>query len=196
MSRARRSPRRRWPLVALVLVAVAAGTGWLLRPAVDVRTDSAVPSAVPSAAPTGGSPASASSGTVGGAVPDPRATETAPVRTEPPEDVVIDEPPPVAEDTGTVVLTSAEWDTGNGWVRVRAYLPGLVEDGGTCTLTLTRGADVRTATADGMADASTTICGRLTVPGDQLRPGEWQAVVTYASAGVSGSSDAAEVNVP
>ncbi len=195
MSRARRSPRRRrWPLLVLVLgaVALAAGVGWPLRPTADVRTDSPVSSAPP----IGGSAGPATAGPTGGAVADPRATGTAPVPTEPPEDVVTDGPVQGVAGVATVVVTQAAWDTGSGTVQVAALVSDVVESDGVCTLRLTSGADLHEVTRDAVEDATTTSCGILSASRADLAPGDWVAVVGYASADSRGSSEPVEVVVP
>ena len=107
-----------------------------------------------------------------------------------------DEPGAAPDGSADVVLTFAHWDAGSASVQVGGYVGGLIEDGGTCTLTLTNGSQSLTVTAAASADASTTICGPLTVPGSQLAPGSWRTVVTYHSATTTGTSDPAEVTVP
>jgi hypothetical protein len=118
------------------------------------------------------------------------------VPTEPPEDVATDESYRAPDGWADVALTFAEWDDSSASVQVNAFVGGLVEDGGTCTLTLTRGADTRTAAVPSSADAATTICPSMTVPGDQLGSGTWQARVTYSSATATGASQPVEVAVP
>jgi hypothetical protein len=50
--------------------------------------------------------------------------------------------------------------------------------------------------APAAADATTTVCGGLAVDGSQLAAGSWQAVLTYASAAHTGTSQAVAVEVP
>jgi hypothetical protein len=147
------------------------------------------PSAVPTSAAAPAAPTTE-------AYSDPRALSTDPVPTEPPEDVATDESYRAPDGWADVALTFAEWDDSSASVQVNAFVGGLVEDGGTCTLTLTRGADTRTAAVPSSADAATTICPSMTVPGDQLGSGTWQARVTYSSATATGASQPVEVAVP
>jgi hypothetical protein len=62
-------------------------------------------------------------------------------------------------------------------------------------MTLTKGGSTAHADKDAVADASTTSCGELDVAGDALSPGTWQAVLTYSSAGHTGTSETVDVEV-
>jgi hypothetical protein len=95
-----------------------------------------------------------------------------------------------------VFLTFADWNAQSGAVEVSSYVQEVVENGGTCTLTLTQGADSVTASSAAQADASSTTCGDLVVARAKLAPGTWRAVVTYRSDKTRGTSDPAEVTVP
>jgi hypothetical protein len=119
-----------------------------------------------------------------------------PVDTEPPTSVAVD--PTVSREAGqvSVTLTRARWDAGTSSVRAAGFVGGVVESDGSCTLTLSRGSDERTAEAPGAADATTTTCAGLAVPGDQLSAGTWTAVLSYRSADSSGSSQPLTVTVP
>jgi hypothetical protein len=126
----------------------------------------------------------------------PEATETVPNEVPDDEAAVTDPPRPSATD---VVLSFVGWDEESGSVQVGGYVSPVVEDGGTCTLELTReGAEGRvvTATGPGFADATTTICGGLAVPGDELTAGEWTVVLSYESSAASGTSEGTTVVVP
>jgi hypothetical protein len=143
-----------------------------------------------------GSAAASSSGA--GAPAAVYGSSDVPTRPDP-TDVATD-PPAEAPATGSgvpVIVTYSGWEDTSAAIEVGAYISGVIEDGGTCTLTLHRdGAEV-TASAAGMADASSTTCGRgLTVPGAELSPGTWEAVVSYESPTSSGTSDDVEVEVP
>ncbi|RBY77803.1 hypothetical protein DQ238_14160 [Geodermatophilus sp. TF02-6] len=112
-------------------------------------------------------------------------TEAEPVATDPPR--------PAATD---VVLTLAGWDPASGAVLASGYVSPVVEDGGTCTLELRRDDEAVTATGEGLADATTTVCGDLRVPGSDLAAGEWSAVLRYESDTGVGESAALTVEVP
>ena len=133
-------------------------------------------SSSPSAAASSSAPATAA------ASPTEVVTD-APVSTGPTKD-------------GVVFLTGAEWDADEQGVVVRGYLEDVVEDDGVCTLTLTAGGTTRTAERNGTSNVTSTSCGALTVPGAELSPGAWTAVVTYRSSTSRGTSDPVEVAVP
>jgi hypothetical protein len=75
-------------------------------------------------------------------------------------------------------------------------MPGVVEDGGTCHVTLTFGGETVRADRAAMADATTTVCGGIEVGGPDLDPGLWEAVLTYESPTSSGVSAPVTVRVP
>jgi hypothetical protein len=136
--------------------------------------------------------AGATAGTVAGAAADPSVS--------PPEGAVTDDDAPVATDgprsaTTDVVLSYLVWDGAAAAVTAGGYVSPLIEDGGTCTLALTRHGSSVSATSDAAADASTTSCGELQVPGDELEPGEWSAVLSYESDTATGTSEPLDVQV-
>lgn len=88
------------------------------------------------------------------------------------------------------------WSQADAAVVVGGSVSGVIEDGGTCTLTLTRADLVARATTPAVADASSTSCGGLAVPGDELSSGTWRATIDYASAGSAGQSQPFDVVVP
>jgi uncharacterized protein (UPF0333 family) len=75
-------------------------------------------------------------------------------------------------------------------VEVRAYIPGIVEDGGTCTVTLRKGSHIFTRTSAGFQDAKTTNCTKVTINrSDFPEAGTWSTTVSYDSNTASGTSD-------
>lgn len=94
-----------------------------------------------------------------------------------------------------VTITFAGWNAGAGQVQVGGYVTGIVEDGGVCTLTLTQGGTTVTGRSEAVRDASTTACGAVTVPGDEVGDGTWSAVLAYESDGHAGRSGAVDVEV-
>lgn len=122
--------------------------------------------------------------------PDPTdvATDAAPSTTPAPTSG--------ARGEATVQITYFGWNPGSGVVEVGGFVPSVVEEGGSCTLTLTQGAANASASREATANVTSTACGELVVPGDQLAPGTWSAVLSYESDGSSGASEPVEVQVP
>lgn len=78
---------------------------------------------------------------------------------------------------------------GNNSVEVGSFISEVVESGGTCTLTMSKGAQQETTKTDAIKDATTTTCGTMTIARASLNPGKWTAKVTYLSATSEGVSD-------
>lgn len=195
---ARRSRSRRPALLVLLLVLAAGAALWFLREPGEET-----------AGAQGGLPAGASASTpatpTGGTTDDDAATPTAEPAAEP---VTATSSAPTASTSTSasapaggvqqvrVTRTYAGWDSAEAAVVVGAVVDGVIEADGTCTLTLTMADRVAAATAEGTPDASTTACGGLSVPGDELASGAWDAVVSYASPASAGESQHFEVVVP
>ncbi len=95
-----------------------------------------------------------------------------------------------------VVLTYVSFDAAGGGVIAGGYEAPVVEDGGTCTLTLTRGGVTVTATSPASADATTSVCDNLTVDRSELAAGTWTAVLGYQSGAAHRQSVQKTVEVP
>lgn len=163
--------------------------------------DAAEPGAAGSAAAGVTSPGAPAGSTEAVGVPTTDVTSTPPPAE--PQDVATDPDPEPSSgsDTGVVpdveVVTSyAGWDATSGDVAAAGYVTGVVEDGGTCTLTLSRSGQEVVVEAPGLADASTTACGGLEVAGTALAPGQWSAVLAYRSDAASGTAEPVRVDVP
>jgi hypothetical protein len=124
------------------------------------------------------------------AVVEPTPTET--VASDTPAPVVTPvatTAPTSSTDARTAVvpfITTADWDASAKALDVSAIVPGVVEGGGTCTVTLTSGSTTRTATSSGVAAASYTGCEAVAVK--DLAAGTWQVQVRYSSAKAAGTS--------
>lgn len=95
--------------------------------------------------------------------------------------------PTEGKRTVNPVITMAN-QAGNE-VTVNAYVAGVVEEGGSCTLTLTRNNLTVTKTVTAVGNATTTNCPPFFIGRSEFsEPGEWSAVVTYNSEKASGSS--------
>lgn len=175
-------------LVVVALGVVGAGAGYI------VTHDWASPAASNSGAP-------ASSSTAASLSPsgqDPAGT-TAPAgdSAQPTsgQTVATDTPVIVTSSTVPVVVTHSGWNASLKKVMVGGYVSGVIESGGTCTLTLTRAGVHVTTSGPARPDAATTACGGLTVPGSSLTPGTWKAVLSYASKASTGTSSAVDIDV-
>ena len=94
-----------------------------------------------------------------------------------------------------VVTTFAGWNATSGAVEVGGYAT-VVEPVGTCTLRLTRGAQVVMRKQTASADATTVACGGFSIPRKELTAGQWQAVLAYASPRSAGAAATVTVKVP
>jgi hypothetical protein len=177
-----RSARRRRPLLA-GLVVVLAVAGSLV----------AVALWFPGAESTDGAPAGAPAPTA-----DPSEPLTADEVPEPTpgQAVATDAKAPASGGVVNAVITQAGWGPSGTAVEVSGFVSGVVEDGGTCRVTLTRDGETVTAEHEGMADASTTVCGAIEVGDQEMTSGWWQAVLSYESATSAGASAPMDVLVP
>jgi hypothetical protein len=88
----------------------------------------------------------------------------------------------------TPVISSASFQ--NGEAEVNAYIPGVVEDGGTCTLTASLGTSSFTRTTKSIANASNSVCPSFLIERSAFAStGKWTVKVNYASDRAKGSSD-------
>lgn len=161
------------------------------------ETDAAASSAS-SASAAASAAATAAPGTYGAPVDPslPNPTDVASDTPVPAPTAGAADPTDPAGAAAEVVITYSGWTDAPAGVEVGAYLAGVAESGGTCTLTLTSGAGSATAAVPGEPDAASTSCPNLTVPGTALSSGTWSAVVSYESPSTSGTSAPVEVVVP
>lgn len=111
-----------------------------------------------------------------------------------------DNTPPASDSTTTkkkVEVAITTWVQKEGNIEVNGFVSGVVEDGGTCTLTLTSESTGQKVTTSrtAVANATNTSCGSSAIPVTKLNRGKWQAVLSYNSATSTGNSDAVEVEV-
>jgi hypothetical protein len=182
-----RPARRRLSLprglaVALALAVALVGVALWFRqapPAEEASAGAAAPSAGRSA-PSGKQPAPAT------AAPDPVSGQS----------VAMD--PPAKTDGGDVdvVITQGGWGPSGTAVEVSGYVAGVVENGGTCRVTLSRDGETVSAEHEGLADATTTACGAIEVGDEDMTSGWWRAVLSYESPTSTGASAPTDVLVP
>ncbi|WP_159797901.1 hypothetical protein [Puerhibacterium puerhi] len=125
--------------------------------------------------------------------PSPSDTPTVPSAT--PSDEVVPSPASPSPAGADVELSYLAWNAGPSDVEASGYA-AVYEEGGTCTLVLTKGGTTVSAAVDGTSDVTTTSCGGLAIPHDQLSSGTWQAVLRYESPTTTGTSKPREVVVP
>jgi len=188
--------RRAVAIVIAAVVALAAAVVVLLFviPGTDRRQTDAGSSPSPSrVTPTASSTPTPTrtAGTDNGSSPSARPSEVPVVTPEP-----VPMPTPTAEDpvppAASVTVTRAGQN--GATISVSAFVAGVTEDGGTCTLELV-GASTAGATSTAFADATTTICGPLSVSARTLAAGTYTATVSYRSDTSSGTSQPVDVEV-
>lgn len=177
----------------LVVLTVAACTSSDPDPVPSTSQVTTLPSATPSATP------SETTDPTSDPSVDTTVEPTEDATSEAPADPATDEPvaPPSTDGATVVAVTMSYWgfDPDSGSAFANGYAD-VVDEGGRCTLSLTNGSLTATAHSDATADATTTSCGEITVPGSQLSSGTWQAVISYASSSRSGQSAPVEIVVP
>lgn len=76
---------------------------------------------------------------------------------------------------------------------MRGYISNVLEEGGICTASYTKGSTVITGTSKGFVDVNKTTCPPISVTG--LSRGDWTATLSYKSATASGKSEAVNLSV-
>lgn len=159
-------------------------------------TSSPSPSASPSPSDATPSPSASPSEPEEAPSPAPSATP-APTATPTPTRSATPSPTPTGSSKATadVELSYLAFNAGSGAVEASGYA-AVYEEGGTCTLVLTKDGATARGEIEGLPDVATTSCGGLEVPGSRLSSGTWRAVLQYESPTTVGSSEPREVVVP
>lgn len=117
------------------------------------------------------------------------------------KDAPSDQNTPIDSSTSSnhkvVNVNISTWTQKDGSIEVNGYVSGVVEDGGTCTLTLvsaTNGKRV-TTTRTAIANATNTSCGVNSIPLSNLFAGNWMATLSYSSTTSTGQSTATPIEV-
>lgn len=167
--------------VAVALVGVAL---WFRQP--PPTKESSAGATPPSAAPS--APSAPSSA-------QPRPATVAPEPTSG-QSVAMDPPAKTGGGKVDVVITQGGWGPSGTAVEVSGYVAGVVENGGTCRVTLSHDGETVTAKHTGLADATTTACGAIEVGDEDMSSGWWKAVLSYESPTSTGASAPTDVLVP
>jgi hypothetical protein len=81
-------------------------------------------------------------------------------------------------------------------IEVRAFIPGIYENGGKCKITFSKGESSFYKEVDALKDATTTRCETLTIlRKDFPSAGTWQVKVSYNSLRYSGDSEIQQLEV-
>jgi hypothetical protein len=101
---------------------------------------------------------------------------------------------PTPANVTPIVVDAGQYDQ---LVEVRAFVPGIYEDGGTCTATLTKQNLKLVKQSGAFKDATTTQCHPIIINRSEFsEAGMWTLVLSYAhSSGSNGSSAPRDVEV-
>lgn len=80
-------------------------------------------------------------------------------------------------------------------VEVDSFISGVVEDGGTCKLILSKDQKTIQRTSGASKDATTTVCAPFILQSTELSQGTWSAIVEYSSTTSKGKSEVKTFNV-
>lgn len=80
-------------------------------------------------------------------------------------------------------------------VKVSARVPGIFEESGTCTLTLSKNGVNVTQNKAATQNVSEMSCGFISIERSKLSSGIWSATVTYSSKDAGGTSSPASIEV-
>jgi hypothetical protein len=151
------------------------------------------PSATPAPSPSASSSkASAPAEETSGDAPD-TATTAAPATKVPASTAPT---PSAATTTVSVTLAYHGWSWVDDVAQVGGVVAGAKKPDGTCTLTMTSDGRSVTGTSAATADEKGgVVCAAVSVPGAELSPGMWQAVLSYSAPGQQGSSPAVDIEV-
>jgi hypothetical protein len=110
-----------------------------------------------------------------------------------------DKPAPAPTDNNNkkAVQPTISYAKQNGSsVEVNAYVSGVAEENGTCTLIATLGNSTVTKQANGILNASTTNCPAFTIARSEFSSaGTWSVKVTYKSSTAEGTSAATSLEI-
>lgn len=81
-------------------------------------------------------------------------------------------------------------------VEVRAYIPNIYEDSGTCTAKFTKNSQEVSVSSKAFKDAKTTQCGALDLDRQSFsEAGEWKLVIAYKSPAANGTTQPKTVTI-
>jgi hypothetical protein len=96
----------------------------------------------------------------------------------------------------TPFVTFDQWTAGTSTLTIGATVPEVVEQGGVCTVTATRGAATVSGSFTALPSASSTDCGSMALSSPSFTAGTWTVSVAYASPTAAGTLSDYEVTIP
>jgi hypothetical protein len=80
-------------------------------------------------------------------------------------------------------------------INSNGFITTMIEEGGTCTLTLKKDGVTKQTSNTSLADAQSTVCGLMQISTDGLSIGNWTATISYSSDKYEGVSEERLVKV-
>lgn len=103
---------------------------------------------------------------------------------------------PAASSLKPVIPVISDATQYDSRVEVRSYVPGVFENGGTCTVTVSKGDQTLTKPVNGSKDATTTSCEVVLIRRSEFAiAGTWDVTVTYLSGTAKGTSAVKKLEV-
>jgi cytoskeletal protein RodZ len=136
-------------------------------------------------------PRPTASGTPGASDQDPSGASTTPVTTNPQPSSTASPPVTVKK----VVPSMSYYAYNSGTLTLGGGVSGLVENGGTCTVSVWQGASTVTQKFAAKAGPSSTDCGAMSISSTKFTSGTWNLTITYSSPDAQGTSPATQVSL-
>lgn len=113
------------------------------------------------------------------------------------EEALKNQKPSTSKRSVKPVITSAGQQSTGSAVKIRGYVPDTFEEGGTCTVTLSRnGSTSITRSVTAVTNVNAVDCPVTSInASDFPQKGSWTATITYTSASASGTSDGWQLEV-
>jgi len=93
------------------------------------------------------------------------------------------------------LITYSGFDPAGPVVEVSAFVPGIAETDGQCSVTVTNGSETATGSGPARPDVAATQCGSIYATLPSGATGDWIAVVTYSSSTSVGSSAPVSIKI-
>ena len=105
------------------------------------------------------------------------------------------QPPPPGQKQSVTPVISSWGQPDNQDVEVSGYVPGVFEEGGTCTVNMEKDGQKVAASKLATLSAQNVSCGFISVNRAQLSPGKWRITLSYSSTSAEGTSTAVDLEV-